>query len=158
MSAIALLRDQHAELETLLARALAVPPAARLALIVAIGDRFEAHALIEERLLYTTFATGDAVKVLEDYARDHQRIRGMLAGLCEDPQRLTTDAIEALRVLVHRHEIDEEEATLFPLIERTLAPAELDQLGAELHALYAEVMQHAPWRSLDPDARRAAPL
>jgi hypothetical protein len=158
VNAIALLRNQHAELEALFVRSLTTPPPDRQAIVLAIGDRFEAHAVVEEHLVYATFATGHAAHVLDDYARDHQRIRDLLATLCENPYRATTDALDDLRMIVHHHEIEDEEAQLFPLIERTLSASQLDQLGADSYVLYAEVMEHSPWRALHPDAHRVTRL
>ena len=158
MNAIALLRNQHAELEALFVRSLTTPPPDRQAIVLAIGDRFEAHAVVEEHLVYATFATGSAAHVLDDYARDHQLIRELLAALCENPFQVTADALDDVRLRVYRHEIEDEERELFPLIERTLTASQLDQLGADSDVLYAEVMHHSPWRALHPDAGRVTRL
>lgn len=155
MNAITLLRAQHAELDAMLVRATITPSPG---LILAIGDRFEAHAVIEETLLYTTFATGATRAALDDYARDHQRIRAALAFLCDERFRATPEMIVAARDHFYQHAIGDEEVELFPRVDRTLTASQLDQLGTEMHALYTEILQRAPWRTLGPDARRAAPL
>lgn len=156
MNAIELIRGQHADLDALLAASIAAPQPQRAALVREIGDRFGAHATMKETVFYPAFATGEAERVLADYARDHQRIRAQLAPLTAEPDLVETPALIALREAFRSHAIDDEEARLLPLVQRALSASQLDALGSEMIALYDELMAHSPWRSLAADARRAA--
>lgn len=155
MNALDLIRAQHAELDALFQLASDTDDERRVELLRAIGDRFEAHATVEEKVFYPVFATGDARAVLEQYAEDHQRIRRELAELVGRPRAVTREVLDAVRRTIRRHAIDEEEAHLLPLVERTLTAAQLDQLGADMQVLYDELMQRGAWRALEPDSHRA---
>jgi hypothetical protein len=155
VTATDLVRAQHAELDLFLRAAIDADADGRARLLRTIGDRFEAHAIMEETVFYPTFATGKDTAVLMEYARDHQVVRRALAELVGRPDLATSVQIEAVRRLIQRHAIDEEEAHLLPLVERTLSPAQLEELGDEMLTLYNEVMQRGEWRALDADSRSA---
>jgi hypothetical protein len=155
MNAGDLIRAQHAELDALLQLAIDADRERRAELLRAAGDRFEAHATVEEKVFYPAFATGDARAVLEQYAADHQQIRRELGELVGRPLEATGEVIATVRRTIHRHAIEEEEAHLLPLVERTLTGAQLEQLGADMQALYDELMQRGAWRALEPDSHHA---
>lgn len=155
MNALDLIRAQHAELDALLASSIDADGERRVELLRAAGDRFEAHATVEEKVFYPVFATGEARAVLEQYAQDHQRIRHELAELVGRPLEMTDEVIAAARRTIRRHAIDEEEAHLLPLVARTLTADQLDQLGADMQELYDELMQPGAWRALEPDSHHA---
>ncbi len=155
MNALDLIRAQHAELDALLGSSIDTDGERRAELLRAAGDRFEAHATVEEKVFYPVFATGDARAVLEQYARDHQSIRRELGEIVGRPLEVTTEVIAAVRRTLQRHAIEEEEAHLLPLVERTLTAAQLEQLGADMQVLYDELMQRGAWRALEPDSHHA---
>jgi hypothetical protein len=155
MNAVDLIRAQHAELDALLGSSIDADGEHRAELLRAAGDRFEAHATIEEKVFYPAFATGDARGVLEQYAHDHQRIRRELGELAGRPLDVTSEAIAAVRRTIRGHAIEEEEAHLLPVVERTLTAAQLEQLGADMQVLYDELMQRGAWRALEPDSHHA---
>lgn len=156
MNAIDVIRGQHADLEALLDKAIEAAQPERAALIREIGDRFAAHATMEETLFYPAFATSDAARVLAEYARDHQAIRERLAALTAEPDIVAAAPLLDLRAAVREHAIHDEEARLLPLVQRALSAGQLEALGIEMLAFHDELMTHSPWRSLAPDARRAA--
>lgn len=155
MTATDLIRAQHAEIDLLLTAAMDADGDGRARLLRTIGDRFEAHAIMEESVFYPAFATGEAKAVLMEYARDHQHVRRALAELVGRPDLVTNVQIEAVRRSIQRHAITEEEAHLLPLVERTLSPAQLEELGADMLAIYDQVMQRGEWRALDADSHHA---
>lgn len=155
MNALDLIRAQHAELDLLLLAARDADGDSRADLLRAIGDRFEAHAIMEEKIFYPLFATGDARTVLSHYAEEHQEVRRALAALVGRPDLATTAQIDALRREIRSHAIDQEEAHLLPLVEKTLTAAQLDQLGADMEALHDELRLRGEWRALDADSHHA---
>jgi len=152
MNAITLLRQQHAQIDALLVRALLDPA---LSLMLHVGDLFEAHAEIEEKLFYPAFATAAQQPALAEYARDHQEVRRMLSFMTE-PRCVTPEAINAVRVEIHAHAIEEEEAHLLPLVERVLTPRELEALGNEMMIMHVQLLEHSPWTNLRAESRRPA--
>ena len=150
MNAVTLIRLQHAEIDALLVRAITEPV---LSLILRVGDLFEAHAEIEEKLFYPAFATAASRPALHEYARDHQDARRLLSYMTE-PKCVTVEAIAAAREAIHAHAIEEEEAHLLPLVESALTPAELDALGNEMLVMYVQLLEHSPWTSLRAESRR----
>jgi hypothetical protein len=149
MNAITLIRQQHAQIDALLVRALTEPV---LSLMLRIGDLFEAHAEIEEKLFYPAFATAVARPVLLEYARDHQDVRRLLSVMTE-PKFVTVEAIEAVREAIQTHAIEEEEAHLLPLVAEALTPRELDALGDQMLMMYVQLLEHSPWANVRAESR-----
>lgn len=98
----------------------------------------ENHSVIEERIFYPDLEAGAGVpsEVKRAYADHHdiheaiERLRTL--GADEDVD--LEDAIDGLRDMVERH-LEDEEQNLFPVAEKSLGEARLEDAGAEAQDL-----------------------
>jgi len=156
MNALTLIVQQHRDIETAARLLLVADRDHRPHVLRVLGDLLEAHMEMEETILYPTVRTRRDAKALDAYVHDHHDVRMCLvrlmhAGFVESPTFL--DEAARLATLLHEHAREEEEAHLLPLLAASLSETELDELGDEIAALYQELRQHQPFRSIVAEAR-----
>lgn len=145
--AIALLKDDHRQVERLLART--KRPGADLdALAVSIAQALLVHTEIEEKVFYPAAreraqATSSVAleKLTAEARREHGIVKGMLQQLSG-----ARGKIPALKRVLWRLEktvlihVQEEERLVFPLVRRAFDERELQQLGRQME----EIKAHRP--------------
>lgn len=141
MSANKILHRQHRQLQLIAEALIVANRSERESLVHELGNRFDAHALVEEKLVFPTFATRTSRSTLDGYAHDHQLARQALAVLIERP--MLEGQAEVVRDLMRDH-VAHLEQELMPLLDRTLTAWQLEQLGGEIKAMYdALIARHA---------------
>jgi hemerythrin-like domain-containing protein len=158
MNAISLIREQHDGIERALDSLRQARPPMRQAWLEYAATLIEAHAEMEEKVFYPLFRTSRDAAAIHELAKDHQLVRRQLVVMMSPrtPADVCASVLDALIRAVHVHARDEEEARLLPLVARALRPEQLDALGDEMLAFYDELMQHQPYREIEPEALRAA--
>ncbi len=142
MDATALVETQHAELLRLFDRAAEHEvPSARWALFERIADQLAMHLSIEEQLFYPAIAVGELDRWLLSADDDHRSIRTLLGQLVDlDPSVPRFDALLAILEDEVRRHVAFEEREILPRARTTFSGDELEQLGAEMGALYEELV------------------
>lgn len=145
MNASKILHRQHRQLQLIAEALIVANQSERVSLIQELGNRFDAHALVEEKLVFPAFASRTSRATLDGYAHDHQLARQALAVLIERP--MLEGQAEVVRDLMREH-VAHLEQELMPLIERTLSPWQLEQLGGEIKAMYDALVARHPVEQL----------
>jgi hemerythrin-like domain-containing protein len=140
MNVVTLLERDHRKVEDLFARIeVSVARATKERLFQELRYELEAHATAEETVLYPRAArTADLENLAEHAIEEHEKVRTMMDDLARllstsgslDDEELE-DRLLLLKEAVEDH-VEEEEAELFPELERRLNEAELHELGTDV--------------------------
>ena len=159
MNAIEMLKKEHRAVEELFdSFEHAADTEARRKIFEHIADALAIHAAIEERHFYPAVkakATGD---LLHEAVEEHLKVKRAIADL------LVLDAADdsfAAKVKVLKedveHHVEEEEAELFPAVERIFAANELETIAAEMEQTECELLETGNPRNAVPfETDRAA--
>jgi hemerythrin-like domain-containing protein len=149
MDAITLLKNDHAEVRTLLGDLEATTSRAvkkRSELVVKIDALLKAHTTIEEEIFYPAFKAagekGDDDKMYFEALEEHRA-----AGELVLPDLLATDVdseqfsgrAKVLKELIEHH-AGEEEKEMFPRAKKLLSREDLNSLGEQLEARKQELL------------------
>jgi len=167
--AIAFLREQHREIDRLLALLARTSFAtARASLVAEVGDLLAVHLTLEERVFYpglfqadqgnaTDRADAKAPGAVILAVEDHRELKHLLAELLDaDPASVDFDvATRRLRAATEAHHAAEER--LFPRLRRRLSRARLRRLEYEMRVLEFQMRTDStPRRLVAEDATTAA--
>ena len=162
MNAIDLLLAQHREIENLFSQCKKATGEDKLELFHAIADLLVLHTAIEEKHFYPEALEGVSEGQVREALEEHLLVKRSLADL------LALDALDGefdakLQVLEElvEHHVKEEETELFPAAENELSTARLQEVGAALERMTAELEEEEALyeRVQDVDELvRAAPL
>ncbi|HUJ26733.1 MAG TPA: hemerythrin domain-containing protein [Myxococcales bacterium] len=143
MDAIALLQQQHRELERLFARAKRSDDPG--AVIDRIADALALHAALEERRFYPATRSLRSADRLREAVEDHLAMKQLVADLmsCEPGDAAVEAGLNRLAEQVAQH-VEQEERELFPQVALSLSPDELEELGLALQDLADELLVPAP--------------
>jgi hemerythrin superfamily protein len=161
VNALELLRSQHTEVEDLIAEIEdSDDPGEKCELFQRLADNLAAHAVIEEKIFYPSVMTEDTREQLIESTEEHLAVKRLLADMmeldCEDEH---FDAkLTVLKENIRHHAHDEEEGSLFPIVEEMLDEDELAALGNELLAMFESLLERAPRKLVPSETRRAAEL
>jgi len=139
--AIALLTDQHREIEELLEQLTQQSPrsAEFRSTFEELADALAIHSEIEEKIFYPSVQTAETEDLLETSFEDHLMVKQVLATMMESsPDGDILGQLEELGGLTEEHLI-EEEAELFPKVRKRLDGAQLRQLGAQMNEMVEEL-------------------
>jgi hemerythrin-like domain-containing protein len=105
-------------------------------LLTKLADVLAAHMAIEQNLLYPAVRDLDPDLVDASYEEHAIAELALKRLLKTDPREMTFDArVDVLANLIDDH-VDQEEAQLFPAIERALGEAALEALGEQLEEAF----------------------
>jgi hemerythrin superfamily protein len=161
MNAIALLQEQHADVDSLFARLeKAEGSPERRTLFEELADKLAAHAKIEEKLFYPSVMAKQTEELLLESVEEHLSVKRVLTDLMKlDPDDPHFKAkISVLKEQVRHHAHDEEEGELFPKVSRLMSADELEGLGSELLRMFEELLPRAPRRAVPGETGKAAEL
>lgn len=140
MNAIDLLTAQHREMEKLFDECKKASTEEKLELFHALANLLVLHTNIEEKHFYPAASKGVSDEQIREALEEHLVMKRSLADL------LSLDSVDAefeakLEVLreVVQHHLEEEEGELFPAVQQGLSQATLEQVGAELESMTAEL-------------------
>jgi hemerythrin superfamily protein len=162
MDAIKLLKSQHKQAEKLLHELVYESPRAardRKRLFEKVADMLATHASIEERVFYPGVNVGELEELLLEALEMHLAIKRILADLmtCEEDDPTYLAKSNVLRELVLKHQ-REEEARIFPLVQRAVDADRLDELGREMESVMLELETSSPRGEVPLQTERAATL
>lgn len=163
MNAIDLLIEQHDEVDELFEMIEKTDDAdKKTGLFVELADKLAAHATIEEKIFYPAVmaAQSSTEEILLESVEEHLAIKRVLSDLLEleasDPQ---FDAkISVMKEQVEHHAREEEEGELFPKVKKVFGSDELEAMGQQMEAMFAELLQSNPRLDVPGETAEAAPL
>jgi hemerythrin superfamily protein len=160
MNATKLLKSQHREVEQLFA---VIEKANREedkhALVLELADALAAHSAIEEQVFYPSVMDDDTEEQLREAVQEHLAVKRALMDLMgtrAGDERFDA-MLKTLKELVDHH-VDEEEGELFPKVNKTYDPADLEKMGEKLEALFAELLEGTPRHAIGSEIDEAAHL
>jgi hemerythrin superfamily protein len=160
MNAIDLLKSQHRAVEDLFSKLENAKSAkAKLPIFEKLADNLAAHATIEEHQFYPAVKATRTEDILLESLEEHLGIKRVLADLLDiDVDDDTFDAkVKVLQEQVEHH-VEEEEGDLFPKVKKLLDKDELEALGQEMSAEFAELEAGRPRDAVRGETGQAAPL
>ncbi len=159
--ALELLRDQHREVDELIAQIEdADDTDDKQELFAQLADKLAAHSAIEERIFYPTVLSTDTSEILLEFTEEHLAVKRVLADLLAlDPDDEHWDAkLAVLKEEVRHHAHDEEEGKLFAILEGTLSDDVRAALGNEMLAMFEELIEREPRMQVPEESQEAAHL
>ncbi|WNG26680.1 hemerythrin domain-containing protein [Cystobacter fuscus] len=162
MDAIALLTQQHREVEELFEKFEKAGEGKEellRELFVRIADNLAAHAIIEEKLFYPSVYVGPTADQLQEAVEEHLSAKRVIADLLDmEPSDAQFKAkVKVLKDLVEHH-VEEEEKELFKNVKKLLTKEELSVMGEQLEAMFSELIQTEPRMQVPREIDEAAPL
>jgi hypothetical protein len=147
MTALELLEEQHREVDDTIARILeADEPDEKQRLFDKLADSLAAHSTIEEKRFYPAVRNEQTEDLIKESYDEHAEIKELLAEMMdldiEDDE--FEDQLAALQEKITKHAHEEEEGELFPRVLKSIALAELEELGKQLRELYETEMLSEP--------------
>jgi hemerythrin superfamily protein len=159
MNAIDLLEQQHREVEKLFKLIEDEEDGERKAELAAeLADTLAAHATIEEQIFYPRTLSARTEDILREAVEEHLSAKRVLADILESrPSDEQFDAkIKVLKEQIEHH-VEEEEEELFPAVKK-LMKHQLEEMGAEMEAMFADLLQGRPSEDISAETSAPAPL
>ena len=139
MKATTLLEKQHRKVEAIFKK-LEAGRADPAPLLEALADDLAGHMAIEQEILYPAARSVDEDLISEAY-EEHSLAEIALKRLLETDSDDDAFAarVTATKELIEHH-VEEEEATLFPKLEKSLGADQLEELGKAMKVRFDEVV------------------
>src|SRR4051812_4115004 len=160
MDAIAMLNEQHDEIDELFEKAEdATISQGKEHLFLKLADALAAHATIEEELFYPAVRAKRTEDILLEALEEHLGIKRLLRDLLDlDPSEETFDAkLSVLREQVDHH-VTEEKTDLFPKVRKLMTKEQLQTLGDDMATLMDELEGTEPRERVRAETDQAARL
>jgi len=157
-NAIALLTQQHREVEELLEKLKGQSPrsAEFRQTFEELADALAIHCEIEEKIFYPSVKTDDTEDLLEESVEEHLAVKRVLATMMDTaPDGDILAELEELGGLTEEHVI-EEEHELFPKVSQHMDEAQLRQLGARMNEMVEQLRREGAPRMHVPDETEQA--
>jgi len=161
MNAIAMLKHQHREVEALFNQFhKAKIGSARQNVFDRIADALAVHAAIEERHFYPSVKERSTEGILLESLEEHLAVKRVIADLLRLDAGDETFAAK-VKVLEDEvlHHVEEEEDTLFPLVEQMFDDEALESLGEAMEETQTALLRAGrPREAVASETGRAASL
>jgi hemerythrin superfamily protein len=160
MDAIALLKDQHREVELLFKQLESSKDnEQKQALFEELADNLAAHSAIEEEIFYPAAYAKRTKELLQEAVEEHLAVKRLLSDLLGmTPDDESFDAkVTVLKEQVEHH-VKEEEGELFKKVKKELSSDELEALGAQMEEQFEAEMADDPSSKVPGQTGQAAPL
>lgn len=150
-NALDLLIEQHDTIEHLIAQLSdeQISEDRKAFIFRMLADTIAAHAGAEETIFYPAVRAKETDALLRESLQDHVAIKRELADLVlselDDPR--FSARLQILQAQLEHHAREQEEGVLFPRIRKLMSEEELVELGAQIKALFEELLSQEP--SLD---------
>jgi hemerythrin superfamily protein len=160
MNALDLLIEQHDEVEDLFDMIEKAEGEKKAELFEELADKLAAHASMEEKLFYPSVKAKETEELLIESSEEHLAIKRVLADLLElaADDELFDAKLKVMREEVDHHAREEEEDKLFPKVRKLMSAEELEALGAELEALFEQILSEEPRMNVPEETEHAAPI
>jgi hemerythrin superfamily protein len=158
MDALAMLKQQHQEVDELFNRFQQSGEDAKINLLGQLAEKLTIHTEIEERHFYP-FARRMGIQDMVDRSlREHAEIKQLISKILQlkrrDP-RIAQD-VQKLMSLVQAH-VKEEETMLFPRISNVASAEDLRNLGMEMQRSIDELSRQELLKMAEREGEIAAP-
>jgi hemerythrin superfamily protein len=160
MDAITLLKKQHAEVKSLFSQFKKTDePDQQRQLFEQIADNLAAHCEIEEKLFYPAVFVEDLEGMVKEAVEEHLSAKRVIADLLElEPGDSQYEAkVSVLSELIDHH-VREEHEELFPSVREEMSGKDLKALGAQMEAMFQDLIADSPRNKVPSQTARAAPL
>jgi hemerythrin superfamily protein len=160
VDAIALLEEQHREVEKLFAALETAEGVRKRKQFADIADKLAIHATLEERHFYPEVKAKGTEEILLESLEEHLGIKRVLTDLLAvDVGDATFDAkVKVLREQVEHH-VGEEERDLFPEVRRLIDEPTLIAIAQLMIATQEELLAEGePRQAVPPETKHAAEL
>jgi len=159
MDAIKLLKQQHREVEGLFSRLENAEDEERPELFAQLADGFLVHCHLEEELFYPAVYEDRTEDELREAVEEHLQAKRIIADMLDldDSDEQWKAKCSVLQEDI-KHHVEEEENTLFPLVQKDFTKKRLDELGTQMSARADELKQEGEPRNLVYDETDAATL
>ena len=159
MDAIKMLKKQHREVESLFKELeKAKTAAARRKTFDQIADALAIHATIEEQHFYPAAKRKQTEPMLLESVEEHLEMKRVIADLLKlSPSDPTFMAKVTVLKEDVQHHVEEEEAELFPKVEKLLDDDELEAVATAMQETAEELREEGePRMSVPSETREAA--
>jgi hemerythrin superfamily protein len=142
MDAIAMLKQQHREVDSLFESIRTASEDEKILLLGKLSEQLTIHAQLEERHVYP-FAQRVGIQDMVDHAlEEHAKVKQLIAEILSlkrhDPR--VDENIQMLQQSVQAH-VAEEESAFFPRLASLTQPDDLMNLGMEMQRTMEELSQ-----------------
>jgi hemerythrin superfamily protein len=160
MDAIALLQQQHREVEQLFEQIKAGAAEGELRRrVLALADALSAHASIEEDSFYPAAKSEETEDLLRESVTEHLGVKRLLVDLLDmDVSDERFDATISVLEEQVKHHVKEEEGDLIPKVRRLLSAEALEELGAQMETDFEDLMASEPRENLADEVDEPAPI
>lgn len=160
MDATKLLEHQHAEVRDLFAEYQRTSDGrTKRSIFLRIADNLAAHSEIEEQIFYPAAYEDETEDLLREAVEEHLSVKRLLADLLE--MSMTDDHFDAKMTVLEEqveHHVEEEEGDLFGKVRRAMDSDRLEQLGAEMHEMFEDLIGESPRYQIPSETDEAPPL
>jgi hemerythrin superfamily protein len=157
--ALDLLIEQHDLIDQLIAQLTDdhISEERKALLFRTLADTIAAHAAAEETIFYPAVRAKGTDALLRESLQDHIAIKRELADLVmselDDPRFAAR--LQILQAQLEHHARDQEEGVLFPRVRELMDDEELARLGAEIRAVFEQLLTEQPALDVPRQARAA---
>ncbi len=158
IGAIELLEQQHHEVDALFEK-IESGSGNRRALFAKVADALAVHATIEEQIFYPMVKASSTEDILLESLEEHLGVKRVIADLLDvGPEDESFAAkIKVLKELVQHH-VKEERTDMFPKVRKLVSQARLDEIGAQMAGMTAEMELTNPRLKVPSETSKPAPL
>lgn len=158
MDALAMLKQQHQEVDELFDRIQQADEDERISLLGQLSEKLTIHAEIEERHFYP-FAQRMGIQDMVDHSlQEHAEVRRMISEILQLKRRDPRIAQEVQRLMmsVQAH-VKEEENMLFPRLSSVASAEDLRNVGMEMQRSMDELSRQELLKMAEQEGSTAAP-
>ncbi|HWO19836.1 MAG TPA: hemerythrin domain-containing protein [Kofleriaceae bacterium] len=160
LNALDLLVEQHDTIEQLIAQLSddRIADERKALLFRTLSDTIVAHAAAEEKIFYPAVLAKETDALVRESLHDHAAIKRELADLvmCELDDPRFAARLQILEAQLEHHARDQEEGVLFPRVRELMDDEELERLGAEMAALFEQLLSEQPALGVPRQVYRSA--
>ena len=160
MDAIALLQQQHREVEQLFEQIKAGEADSELRrLVLSLADVLSAHTAIEEESFYPAVKSEETEERLLESVTEHLGVKRLLVDLLDlDVADERFDATIAVLEEQVKHHVKEEEGELMPQVRQLFSAESLVELGTQMRSDFDDLMASEPRENLVDELDEPAPI
>jgi hemerythrin superfamily protein len=159
MNAIEMLKTQHEEAMALFGRLEKAGGTERREIRNALADALAVHMEIEEQIFYPATNRARTEDLLLEAVEEHLAAKRAMADLMATSigDKSFHAKVKVCKELVEHHKT-EEEKQLFPQVQKLLDEEALEELGAQMESLAAELLEGKPREAIPKETDAPARL
>lgn len=161
MDALEIIKEQHDDVDRLIGALETCDDDAEAAsLFTELANKIAAHSRMEQELFYRSVDDPKTHALLVQSTEEHLSVFRVLADLLglEPGDERFVAKLAVMKEQLRHHMRDEEEAVLFPQVEKLLSAEQRSQLGDDMLALYDRILIESPGDHVPEETAHAAPI